>query len=570
MPSSARKSSIGTSRRASQKGHIPYRGDNPEVGKKTGIPVRHVERKSDGFEPFEEVMRQADGRTPPRPKSKKQKAQKLAALDEEEDGEMSMELDDSASFTPLNYFKNARQQPLSAHRVGSSSRPVGRPSLVDYDQLPSPRRFSLASTSAGPSRLSRSFAANDNFDDDDEDDGGGDFEHNPPFEPHDQGASGSDDELAQQPHSRNSRRVSFSAMNEDMEEDEDEQPTQPPSSHASPSRRKSKGKGKATEEDLEEDFAQELDDLGSMENGVVSDNEQEEEQQRSPVEKAKIKRGKQPAKRTKRAAEEPPSSPTGVRRSKRFRFRPLEWWRQERVVYGRRDSTSGPVLVPHIKEVITIPQEAPVPLGAKHKRRGARGRSKSKANSPPPASNPEEGWDDDTVPHAHVVDFVTGEEVDRRIAYTPKMLNPQPAANADWRFEKVFGDGDFIASGELIIPPGCRKPSKPTKDNTYMFYIIAGAINLRIHNSSLILATGAMFMVPRGNTYFIENISQRDVRLFFTQARKLIDDEEPPQLQDPPSVASSRAMPAARSSSAGHLSRPQPTNSLKRAHSTRV
>lgn len=97
MPSSARKSSIGTSRRASQKGHIPYRGDNPEVGKKTGIPVRHVERKSDGFEPFEEVMRQADGRTPPRPKSKKQKTQKLAALDEEEDGEMSMELDDSAS-----------------------------------------------------------------------------------------------------------------------------------------------------------------------------------------------------------------------------------------------------------------------------------------------------------------------------------------------------------------------------------------------------------------------------------------------------------------------------------------
>lgn len=84
-------------------------------------------------------------------------------------------------------------------------------------------------------------------------------------------------------------------------------------------------------------------------------------------------------------------------------------------MYGRRESTSGPVLVPHIKEVITIPQETPVPLGTKNKRRGARGRSKSKANSPPlPASNPEEGWDDDTVPHAHVVDFVTGEEVDRR------------------------------------------------------------------------------------------------------------------------------------------------------------
>ena len=155
-------------------------------------------------------------------------------------------------------------------------------------------------------------------------------------------------------------------------------------------------------------------------------------------------------------------------------------------MYGRRNSTSGPVLVPHIKEVVKIPQEPPQPLGAKYRRR-ARGRSKSKVNSPPPPSNPEEGWDDDTVPHAHVVDFVTGDEVDRRaflllslnvicaqsrfhsgIAYTPKMLNPQPAANADWQFEKVFGDGNFMASGELIIPPGCRKPSKPTKDNTYV------------------------------------------------------------------------------------------------------
>ena len=50
------------------KAHIPYRGDNPEVGKKTGIAVQHVARRSDGFEPFEQVLQQANGRTPPRPK----------------------------------------------------------------------------------------------------------------------------------------------------------------------------------------------------------------------------------------------------------------------------------------------------------------------------------------------------------------------------------------------------------------------------------------------------------------------------------------------------------------------
>src|SRR5882762_345195 len=69
MPTTPRKSSVGgPSRRGSLKAHMPYRGDNPEVGKKTGIAVQHVTRQSDGFEPFDQNLQQADGRTPPRPK----------------------------------------------------------------------------------------------------------------------------------------------------------------------------------------------------------------------------------------------------------------------------------------------------------------------------------------------------------------------------------------------------------------------------------------------------------------------------------------------------------------------
>ena len=95
MPTSARKSSVGTTRRGLQKAHIPYRGDNPEVGKKTGITVQHVDRKSDGFEPFEEVIQQADKRTPPKAKGRKRK-KPLPVFDvDDENGEMSMELDDS-------------------------------------------------------------------------------------------------------------------------------------------------------------------------------------------------------------------------------------------------------------------------------------------------------------------------------------------------------------------------------------------------------------------------------------------------------------------------------------------
>lgn len=97
MPTSARKSSIGATRRGLQKAHIPYRGDDPEVGKKTGIAVRHVERKSDGFEPFEDIISQADKRTPPKVKGRKNKQRVPSPLyeNEDENGEMSMELDDS-------------------------------------------------------------------------------------------------------------------------------------------------------------------------------------------------------------------------------------------------------------------------------------------------------------------------------------------------------------------------------------------------------------------------------------------------------------------------------------------
>jgi centromere protein C len=95
MPTSARKSSIG-GRRGLQKAHIPYRGDNPEVGKKTGIAVQHVERKSDGFEPFEELMQRADGLTPPQRRGRKKSSASVHQQEmdyEEEDGEQSMQLD---------------------------------------------------------------------------------------------------------------------------------------------------------------------------------------------------------------------------------------------------------------------------------------------------------------------------------------------------------------------------------------------------------------------------------------------------------------------------------------------
>jgi centromere protein C len=94
MPTSARKSSLSNLRRG-PKAHIPYRGDNPEVGKKTGIAVQHVERKSDGFEPFDELIQAADGLTPPQRKYRRKSLAAGRRQDDDDDefGEQSMQID---------------------------------------------------------------------------------------------------------------------------------------------------------------------------------------------------------------------------------------------------------------------------------------------------------------------------------------------------------------------------------------------------------------------------------------------------------------------------------------------
>ncbi|KAF9462682.1 Mif2/CENP-C like-domain-containing protein [Collybia nuda] len=547
MSTAGRKSSIGSARRGPQKAHIPYRGDNPEVGKKTGIAVRHVERKSDGFEPFEEIMSQADKRTPPKPKGRKKKL--IVPIYEEdlgENGEMSMELDDS----PMQYFANSRHPatPSSLGRAGSSSRHIPRTSDVDFDEIPSPRprgsaRKSVGHTAGhGRSSLSRSVRARDldsDSDPPDNDYGGMDNGGHDNASPQ---GGGSADRTTH-------HETSFTMMDQDDNDDDDDDDEDQQNGHdgeeepSPPPLRRGKGKERALsevpeepEEEVEDEIAQALDDIeqGASDDDEAGEELPEPEPRRSKKAKFAVEEVKKSVGRSRgKSKKENRPYREGVRKSAREHYKPLEYWRGEKLVYGRSQSSgNGVVLVPPIREIVRIPKEQPEPLGKR--KRATRGRSKSKVGDEDvevrivqvPKDNPEEGWDDDTETQCVVLDFPTSEEVARRIALTSRMVHPVPAANNDWAFMKVFGDADFIAAGVLVIPPKGKKPSKSTKDNTYVFYVIEGAVNLKVHNTSLVLATGAMFLVPRGNTYFIENIADRDAKIFFTQARKMAPTEE--------------------------------------------
>lgn len=112
---------------------------------------------------------------------------------------------------------------------------------------------------------------------------------------------------------------------------------------------------------------------------------------------------------------------SGVRRGARVRYAPLDWWRNEKVVYGRRGS-GGACLVPSIKEIRRIPKEEPLPLGKHAKKRGRSTRSRSKTVEVQEEDfdiAPEDGWDDETSPEGIITAFPNGEEITKRTFSLP-------------------------------------------------------------------------------------------------------------------------------------------------------
>ncbi|KAK6980513.1 Mif2/CENP-C like-domain-containing protein [Favolaschia claudopus] len=214
--------------------------------------------------------------------------------------------------------------------------------------------------------------------------------------------------------------------------------------------------------------------------------------------------------------------PQTLRRSPRVPYAPLEWWRNEKVEYGGRDPNGEKILVPRIRAIIRIPKVPIVPRKRSRRQRAADDKPeerKKKIVILP--KNPEEGWDNDTQATATVKALFTEQNVSRRIAFTARMYKPQFIGdNSSWSFEKIFQDSEFIAGGQMVIERNARKPVRPSNDNTFIFLVIEGAVNVKIHETSLIVTSGGSFMVPRGNRYFIENIADRPSKLFFSQARR--------------------------------------------------
>uniref|UniRef100_A0A803YKW2 Centromere protein C n=1 Tax=Meleagris gallopavo TaxID=9103 RepID=A0A803YKW2_MELGA len=201
-----------------------------------------------------------------------------------------------------------------------------------------------------------------------------------------------------------------------------------------------------------------------------------------------------------------PSNTPNVRRTKRIRLKPLEYWRGERVTYTLKPSgrllisgIAGAEAEPHVKNK----------QKSHHKQKRARTRSEvAKCLDIPLA---------DASKPTSIVDPVTNREV------LLECVNSGSSHSCFFEDEsiKVYKslNTSVFAAGKLILKPLKEKGHQFVHMDTIAFYVIRGQIIITLHKTSYYLTSGDYFYVPAGNGYNIRNLLNEESVLHFTQLK---------------------------------------------------
>ncbi|XP_040410891.1 centromere protein C isoform X1 [Cygnus olor] len=200
-----------------------------------------------------------------------------------------------------------------------------------------------------------------------------------------------------------------------------------------------------------------------------------------------------------------PSNTPNVRRTKRIRLKPLEYWRGERVNYTMRPS--GGLTI----SGIVCPETEP-----RRKNRQKKIRHKEKRNyTKNEVAKKLNCTLADTSKPTIVVDPVTNQEVLQECINTG---NSHLSFFKDESVEiyKNLNTSTF-STGKLILKPLKEKGQQFVYMDTIAFHVIHGKIVVTLHKTSYCLTSGAFFYIPAGNQYNIRNLLNEESVLLFTQ-----------------------------------------------------
>ncbi|KAK4101800.1 hypothetical protein N658DRAFT_495735 [Parathielavia hyrcaniae] len=248
-----------------------------------------------------------------------------------------------------------------------------------------------------------------------------------------------------------------------------------------------------------------------------------------------------------------PSSSMLRTRSGRTSFKPLAYWRNERVEFDKDEADDAfaggrpkKFVLSSVKEVVRVDEPEPE---VRHKsfsssrrgggaaKRGGKGRGRRRSSQ---VYEEEEGEDGPAEVWELDPGTVTGEVVvwqpeyefsppapndlvsvmDKQLAISGPAIKTTEVVGGDFRYAKVFSEG-FIGAGVVDLPPGAIKRLKNSRKVFMIFFVHAGKVLVTVQETDFRISKGGIFIVPRYNEYTIENDNDRPARIFFAQGQEM-------------------------------------------------
>ena len=260
----------------------------------------------------------------------------------------------------------------------------------------------------------------------------------------------------------------------------------------------------------------------------------------------------------------------GTRRSTRVKVPPLDYWRNEKIVYQRR--TSKPVL--DIEKIVTYEyEEDEEDLAKKSKKmedkrdteslidpnggntrlrppRRRRGRPRKTpkidrtttdgSNGIVAPNNPnydilnqmrqkpdfKSSWLKEGI-YRGTINATQDRRGDEIIAYAPDISQAEKSKNGtDEKYSlSVLFDKhkEHFASGMLKLPPGGNRKKSDSQNAFITFYVVQGIVEVTITGNTFMTTEGCSFQVSAYNSYSLFNRGKNEAKLFFVQVLVLED-----------------------------------------------
>ncbi|KAL2759711.1 hypothetical protein ACRALDRAFT_1074109 [Sodiomyces alcalophilus JCM 7366] len=244
-------------------------------------------------------------------------------------------------------------------------------------------------------------------------------------------------------------------------------------------------------------------------------------------------------------------------RSGRQSYRPLAYWKNERVVHDEDDVWEDAVstgrskhqskfLLPSVKEIVRVEEEEVAPkkrpqskkkgkASSSSQRRRKDGRAADEAEEEPEPWELDEGriegeaimWDPDYEFNPPAPDEPVAFE-QSEIAIAANAIQTREIRDATFRFAKLLSL-PFFGAGVVDLPPGTEKKPKNSRKNQMTFFVHYGKVLVTVNETQFRISAGGFWNVPRGNYYNIINDYDQPARLFFSQGSEVVIAEPEPR-----------------------------------------